>query len=154
MNRKNFMTFIFLGVALIGSLPISAQKEKSERDERLKALKIAFITEKLELDSETSAKFWPVYNLHEKEERKLKAGLKPNKPFEEITEEEALAMIDKRLEMEKQMLSLNHQYVDDLKQVLSAKQIAMLFSMDREFKRQMLRGIHKKRKGEKKNLNQ
>ncbi|MBQ0741530.1 sensor of ECF-type sigma factor, partial [Aquimarina celericrescens] len=51
--------------------------------EKIKAFKIAYITEKLNLSSKEAQEFWPIYNNHEeiienlrKEKRKLMKALK------------------------------------------------------------------------------
>ena len=54
---KTYFTLLILMI----SLGVSAQG-KDEKRERIKALKTAFITTELDLSSEESAKFWPIYN--------------------------------------------------------------------------------------------
>ena len=59
---KNTITFLLL--ILITSSAF-AQPRLQQKKEQIKSLKIAYITEELNLTSEESAKFWPLYNAYE-----------------------------------------------------------------------------------------
>ena len=67
MNKKtHIFTLIF---ALLISIQLFSQQRGSS--EKIKALKVSFITEKLELTSNEASKFWPIYNKFETERYKL-----------------------------------------------------------------------------------
>ena len=60
----------FLGLIVMLTLNLISQEERHERPmgenkEKLKAHKIAFITDRLQLTPAEAEKFWPVYNEHE-----------------------------------------------------------------------------------------
>lgn len=141
--------YILVGMMLLLSVSIFAQKDKRDRDERIKSMKIAYITDKLDLSAADSEKFWPIYNAHEKEQSKIRASSKPSIPADEMTDADAKAYLAARLNAEEQMLALNRKYISDLQVLLSPKETATLFMMDREFKRMMLENIRGKRKGNK-----
>lgn len=65
---KKFLLFLF---TLSSFLMVNAQK-KGNGEEKIKALKIAFITQKLDLKASEAQRFWPVYNLYEEEVIKLR----------------------------------------------------------------------------------
>ena len=44
----------------------------SQAQDRIRALKVAFITDKLKLTPEESEKFWPVYNQYEAEQKRIR----------------------------------------------------------------------------------
>ena len=54
------MNKITLIITLLLTMNVVAQSP--EKRERIKALKVAFITEKLELTESEAQKFWPIYN--------------------------------------------------------------------------------------------
>ncbi len=139
--------YIALIIAFGFSLSVHAQNKNSERDERIKSLKIAFITENLNLSPSESEKFWPVYNQFETAEDQLRSKYHPTKPVEEMTDAEALAFLDGRIKADEQLWKLNKKYISDLKDILSPKQIAALVNIEREFKKKMLRSIQENRKG-------
>src|SRR6476620_10673268 len=66
MKKHILLLFVILG----SFSEIKAQEDES-RAEKIEALKIAFITQKLQLTSDEAQKFWPVYNQYENEIRSL-----------------------------------------------------------------------------------
>jgi len=59
----NKLKNILLIAMLLGTSLIYSQKKQNR--EKIKSLKIAFFTEKLDLSSEEAKAFWPMYNEHE-----------------------------------------------------------------------------------------
>jgi hypothetical protein len=50
-------------MVMVGSISFAnAQNGNGQRQEKIQALKIAFITQKLKLTPAEAEKFWPVYN--------------------------------------------------------------------------------------------
>ncbi|MDG4716629.1 sensor of ECF-type sigma factor [Winogradskyella marincola] len=109
--------------------------------ERIKAQKVAFITDKLELTSEEAQKFWPIYNEIEvkKEELRKESVLKrKEKKPEDLTEEEAKILLNEMLDIEDQKHELNRELVSKLEEVISSKKIIALMRAEREFDRKLL----------------
>jgi len=67
---------IFLFVLLTTSFSF-AQPLLKHKKEQIKALKVAYITEELNLNSEEAAKFWPLYNAFEDKQKEFKQEKKP-----------------------------------------------------------------------------
>ena len=59
---KFIWTFL---TCLIFAFPLSAQDK--QRSEQIESVKVAFITQKLDLNSSEAEKFWPVYNNYQRE---------------------------------------------------------------------------------------
>jgi len=100
----NSIKFLFLFVAIFISTNNYSQNRKKINKNRVKAHKIAFITDQLNLTAKEAEVFWPIYNAHEKlmsqyrrdEVNAMKSIIKnPNKPFlsqknfDDINENEA-----------------------------------------------------------------
>lgn len=151
MHKKtHLLTFIF-------ALIISAQtfsQEKRGSSEKIKALKVSFITEKLELTVQEATKFWPIYNRFEKERYKLyyvkrseiKKRIESLGGIENISEKQAEAFTKDMLALEKLDYDTNVKYQNTLKKVISYKKIVKLQIAEREFNRQMIRRYRKGRK--------
>ena len=120
--------------------------------ERIKTLKVAFITERLSLSSSEAQAFWPIYNAHEdnleslkrKERREIRGKLVD---FENLSEKEAAALLEQSLEIEKEKHRLNMLFIDDIRQVLSAKKTFLLIKAEEDFKKRLLREIQQRRRG-------
>jgi hypothetical protein len=57
-------------ICLVFALPLSAQ-EKGSQTQQIEAVKVAFITQKLNLSSSQAEKFWPLYNNYQREMREI-----------------------------------------------------------------------------------
>ena len=110
------------------------------QNERIDAMKISFITQRLELSPEQAQKFWPVYNQMNaelKEVRQNNDGI-TDKPFDELTNAEVEANIERELDKMEQTISLKRKHIGELKKVLSIKQVAKLLMVEEQFKRRLL----------------
>lgn len=134
------------------SLSGFAQRDSNSRmdSERIKAAKVAFLTEKLNLDSETAQQFWPIYNEFETAKDELnkqffntmknEVGLaNPRKAMEEISEAQAEQMVKLMFEKRAQELKIEMDYIAKVGKVLSAKQTLMVSQFDAEFRRTLMR---------------
>lgn len=132
---------------LFVSLSAFAQKDK-KMGERIKAQKIAFITEKLSLTSEEAEKFWPIYNEIEakKETLREKSPLKRKaKKPEDLTEKEAKTLLNEMLDLEDQKHQLHRELVTKLSGIISSKKIIRLMRAEREFDRRLLKRLKEMR---------
>ncbi len=109
--------------------------------ERIKAQKIAFITDKLDLTSEEAQQFWPIYNDIESRKEALKQEStkkrKAKKP-DDLTEKEAKTLLDEMLDIEDQKHKLNRELVSKLEKVISSNKIIALMRAEHEFDRKLL----------------
>ena len=92
---KIFKKAICLVLVLVATSLAFGQNSKGDRKahkEKIKAMKVSYITEKLNLTSEEAEKFWPIYNEYDAKMRDIHRAHKSNvrklKKFDELTEEE------------------------------------------------------------------
>ena len=64
----------------IGFISVKAQNENQDRNERIEATRIAFITERLNLSSKEATVFWPVYNEFSNQLKKIRQAEKMKYP--------------------------------------------------------------------------
>ncbi|MDG3581503.1 MULTISPECIES: hypothetical protein [Galbibacter] len=140
--------YILLLLLTFFSLHMEAQK-KSKRD-HIKSLKIAYITDHLDLTTEEAQKFWPIYNAYDEEMyrvkyaqyKKIKHQLK-DEGFENLTENEAKEVLKKLQQIEKDEYELNKRFVENLDNVISAKKIIYLKKLEDDFNRELLDRLRK-----------
>lgn len=141
-NKKYIFTLIF---ALFIGLQLFSQERGS--NDKIKALKVSYITEKLELTSQEASKFWPLYNKFEKERYNLyhveRADMKKKIDglggIDKLTEKQAEAFTNDMLALEKLTFETNVRYQNALKKVISYKKIVKLQIAERDFNRQLFR---------------
>jgi hypothetical protein len=116
--------------------------------ERIRAIKVAYITDKLQLTSEQSARFWPVYNRFEEDRMDIVRAYKKDKKFGESTaDEDPMRSVDNDIAMQEKMLDLRKKYKDEFLKVISAQQLATLIESEREFKKLLLQQMKERRGG-------
>ncbi len=131
------------------SFTVMAQKDKREQ---IKALKIAFITEQLNLSEKESQAFWPVYNAFEqeknnirfKEMRAIRKEIKEN--LDTMTDVEANALIERLNKAENSMHNLRMELPKKLSNIIPAKKIIKLKVAEEDFKKKMLNELKKRKK--------
>lgn len=142
-------TSLFI-LTLFISLNAVAQEKKSSKYEKIKALKIAFITESLDLNEKEAQEFWPVYNLHDdnintirqKQLRKIHHEIRQNK--DSMSEEQASDVLDRLTKAENNIYKERSQLTTKLKSIISSKKIILLKVAEQEFKRKMLHQYKKR----------
>ena len=148
MKTKIIYPIVFL---LISSLSFS--QGFKEKKEKVKALKVAYITEQLDLTTEEAQKFWPIYNAFDDKQselrhEKMRAILDRFEPenVEKLSEKEASTLLTQMESVEESLFALRKKFIKDLQGVISAKKIIKLKKAEEDFNRTLLRQIKERRK--------
>ncbi len=133
----------YIIIALL-TLAVAAKAQPGKRMERVRAIKVAYITDKLELTTEQSAKFWPIYNRFEDERLDIVRQYRRGANTDPATDE-SMRSVDDDIEMHEKMLALRKKYKDEFLKVITAKQLATLIDAEREFKKMLLQQLKERR---------
>jgi hypothetical protein len=95
--------------------PVQAQQVRD--GERLEALKIAYLTKKLNLTTEEAQRFWPVYNQYMAELKRVR--------IDERTSDE--------IEKDEKILEVRKKYQGDFSKALSPDRANAFFKAEKEF---------------------
>jgi hypothetical protein len=134
--------YIYL-VAIIATISLNAMAQKGER---LEAMKIGFITERLNLSSDEAKIFWPVYNKFTEDLKKLRQSTK-GKIAEEMsempamTDAEAEKVLNDMVSFKINEAELLKKYATEFKKVLPVKKVVLLFKAENDFKRELLKKL-------------
>lgn len=147
---------LFICISAFFSLSLSGQISKESR-EKIKAYKVAFLTEQLNLTSNEAEKFWPIYNTYDNEQSSLrnksrsemKKSLKDNGQINAISEQEAERLILLKLENDRKIYQSQKDFISKIKKVLSFKKIIQLQVAEMEFGRKLMRRYKDKKKSKK-----
>jgi hypothetical protein len=133
----------------------STFSQNTEKREKIKTLKVAFITERLALTEMEAQKFWPIYNTYEAEkDDQRRLGYEKRKQIsEEMTETQAKAMFKDFISFERERENLRADFVESLLKVMPAKKIIQLKLAEDEFNRKMLHEYKKRHGSDKQNNN-
>lgn len=135
------------------TLTAFAQDDDKDRFERIKALKVSFLTEQLELTPGEAQKFWPVYNSYDSqmddlrtEERELYKQLySRHRERNSLTEEQAKVAKEKYLELTLSKWKLQKALMTDLEGKIPNSKIIFIPEAERDFGKKLFEE-YKKRK--------
>lgn len=134
-------------LAVFAAVSTSAAAQVGPRaQEKIEAFKIGFFTEKLQLTTEESKAFWPLFNQFENDREALKEKYDlDGKKLELLSDKDVESAILQHLDMEDQLVKLRRDYTKRFMEVLPIRKVAMLQRIDTEFKRALLEEIKKRR---------
>lgn len=122
MKKYIFLVALLAGFSFITRAQDDNPGDEFKKQEKIKSLYIAYITQHLDLNPEEAQKFWPV---HTRFENDLKA-VKPDLP---------------ELDKQQGILNIKKKYQENFNQILGPKRCERFFRMDGEFKRKLLERI-------------
>jgi hypothetical protein len=115
---KKYLLILFV---MLGAL----SRAKAQDGEKIQALKIAFITQKLQLTPDEAQKFWPVYNQYDNEIHNIELDKSdPN-------------VIDK----EEKLLNVRKKYLTSFEKILGPDKTNRLFNAERDFRGILIRRL-------------
>jgi Spy/CpxP family protein refolding chaperone len=144
MKIKNLIKITLL---LFTSVTIAQNgKLLKEKKEKIKSIKIAYITTELDLTTDEATKFWPLYNSFEEKQqeiRKLKLrgylDRVDDEDFDKLTDKEATATLAQMETTEEELFQLRKKFISSLKGVISPVKILKLKKVEEEFNRKLLK---------------
>ena len=153
MKTRNYI--LATCILFLSANAFSQQKRMKGPDpDKVKAYKIAYITDILDLSSTEAQKFWPVYNEHEKtmeELRKqentiLRKFIRSKEDVESISEADAKEVVTSMRKIRAKIDNHSLALVDKLKKILPYKKVLKLIVAERRFKKILLERLKKRRK--------
>lgn len=106
--------FILYSFFILSGFSIRAQNGN-----RLEALKIAYITKKMDLSPDEAQRFWPIYNLYAAELKQARQDAAKNNETEIVLDEN--------------QLKIRKKYNGQFNQVLSPEKVNTFFKSEKEF---------------------
>jgi hypothetical protein len=116
MKKILLILVIALGVSVIS---VAQDEGGKGNGSRIEALKIAYLTKKLNLSTDEAQKFWPIYNQYMGEIRKTRIDARQNKEGEIPTEEK--------------LLNIRKKYNGEFNKALSSEKVNTFFKAEKEF---------------------
>lgn len=125
-----------------------------KKKEQIKALKVAFITNELDLSPDEAAKFWPLFNAYEDKQQeikkqKLKGYLDrmDDDAFDKLTDKEAATILAQMEATEDDLYQAKKKFVASLKGVISPLKILKLKKAEENFNKKLLQQYRDKKLG-------
>jgi len=114
--------------------------------DRVEALRMAFISKRLELSPSESEKFWPVYNEYNDKLKALKRNLKQayRQNPSELTEKEAADLVHLEWLTRQAEADLYKVYSEKIKAIIGLQKLAKLHLAEEAFRREMIKTLRDK----------
>ncbi|MGB8705377.1 MAG: hypothetical protein WCD31_10140 [Gillisia sp.] len=145
-------TILIVILALFSGTMFSQDKRsKQEYWDHIKALKVAYITQEMNMNTELAQKFWPIYNNYECQ--KLDLHKKEHVDLDNLntlSEQEANKLLTQFVDVEKQEYVIKKQLFNDLLQIMPASEIIKLHKVETDFNKKLLKEFRERRASEEK----
>lgn len=128
-------------------------KEKLEQRHEVRAMRVSYLTNYMDLSPEESQQFWALNNQFEKEKRGLKEEVRKlrqelrQKGIESAGDAEIVAMLNAELDARVEQIALERNYQKRYLEVISAQKLAKYYQGEERFKKHL---IHKMKNEERK----
>jgi Skp family chaperone for outer membrane proteins len=126
MKKILLITTIFMGSLFAATAQDDQAGNDNNRQEKIKALYVAYITQQLNLTEAEAQKFWPLHAQFESDIKAVKTDLP-------------------ELEKQQAVLNIKKKYQENFNRILGPNRCERFFQMDGEFKRKLLDKIRKQR---------
>src|ERR1043165_1263592 len=149
MKMNKVLMLVLLAAVTFGT-PLRAQPQQppqgpsqGNREDRIESLRIAYISQKLNLTPQEAQNFWPVYNQFRGDLKTLRQNFKGG-PGGELTAEQ-------QLDFEQKKLDLKKKYKNQFEGALGKDKVNQLYNIERDFQQQ-LQKIREERRDQKGNM--
>ena len=132
---------------MLTSMVAVAQPERrpgdfEEKRKKIEAIKVAFITEQIDLTIEESQSFWPVYNQMSDKEHDLRKAQRDAfgglKDFENASDKEVEKAIMELANLSVDIEELRQSYLPKFIDIIGAKKTAKLMKAEKEFGKRLM----------------
>lgn len=145
--KKNILVLLFI------SMLTATMFAQGVNNEKIKALKTAFITNKLDLTSKEAQLFWPIYNEYSKtiqqvkiqKTRQIAIEVQNKGGINNLTDKEATSLIQEHLIIDTKVLEAKKTLYKKLTEILSPKKIIRLFKAEQDFNKELLKQLRERR---------
>tara|TARA_R110000868_G_scaffold257575_3_gene514811 strand:+ start:42494 stop:42946 length:453 start_codon:yes stop_codon:yes gene_type:complete len=133
---------------LVATLSLSSQEKQDW--EKIKSLKVAFITERLDLTSKEAQSFWPIYNEHQTKKEgffrveRFEIGSEI-KNLDALSEAQASELLLRMQKLEEEKQKAEKSFIEKISKTISAKKTILLMRSEEDFKRQLIKQYRQKR---------
>ncbi len=144
--KITLLLFVLIGFAGM----VSAQRGGGARKDKIEAMKIGFLTQRLNLTPEEAQKFWPVYNRFNDEMERVRKGnraklMEEAGEMDNMSDVEAEKALNDMIASRAAELEIIKKYTTEFKKVLPPQKVVKLFVAEQAFKRELLKKLKEQR---------
>ena len=140
--KTNKLLLIFLFLFSIHSFSQTKDKEKREK---IRSLKVGFLTTELSLTPDEAAVFWPLYNAFDNKQNEIRSKKTKSlidriddEAFAKMSEKEAFALLAQSESYDEDLFQNRRKFISSLKGVISPIKIIKLKKAEDNFNKKLL----------------
>lgn len=146
---------LLLCLTLLFSIGISQAQNrghyKKEYQQKIKAYRVSYFTEELDLTVEEAEKFWPLYRQYDKRKDSLHRSYSHRHKtlrdsLSEVTEEQALQLLKQQQQKETLLLQQKKEQIEAFTRIIGPKKTFKLMHLEHRFRQRLIEKIRKKEK--------
>ena len=123
---------------------IAVAQTESKRD-KIEALRVSFISQKVNFTTQEAQAFWPLYNEYQDKiilsRKSFRQQYNKNTDYNFTTDKEAEAYLNAELTLKQKEFEYYKYYLEKLKKTIPVKKIALLLKAEEEFKKELIKNI-------------
>jgi hypothetical protein len=141
---------------LIGLNSVQAQnkpnkKNKAEKEAKINELRVKYFNEKLALTDAEQKAFWPLFDEYKLKDKNLRDSFQKKYKKNSIVfmdDKKSEEYLNALLKLKDDENALYREYINKFKKVLPIKKVAMLPTLEKEFKKEILQKMTQFKKGQ------
>lgn len=130
--------YIFFVLMMFLSTSTFAQGINPKRAKQIEAIKIGFITRRLDLSPEQSQKFWPIYNQYQNDLNDIYRQKRQNRIANADNPDK---LIDDDFAYDSQILQIKKDYRHKFSDILTPQQIKSLYLAEKDFRDELIKQL-------------
>lgn len=140
---KPFKKYLFIITFCV--IAIAAIAQPGNKRDKIEALRVSFINQKVNLTTQENQLFWPLYNEYNDKLDNLKKAFKlqfvKDVDFNALTDKEADSYLNAELTVKQKEYELYKEYFDKFRKVLSTKKLTLVRRAEEDFKKELIKNI-------------
>lgn len=146
------LAWILLPVLFATNTLAQGPGDEKDKEDKIEALKVGFITKELALSSSEAEKFWPVYNEMEAKMKEIRQSVRKinqelKESEEKISNDDAKKKLNTLFENDQKELDLKKEYSEKFIKIIGEKRTLKLLSLEHEFRRVLLERLKDRNDG-------
>ena len=139
---KKFKLIYLLICWLMASIAVG--QIESKRD-KIEALRVSFISQKVNFTTQEAQAFWPLYNEYQDKiilaRKSFRQQYNKNTDYNFTTDREAEAYLNAEITLKQKEFEYYKDYLEKFKKIIPVKKIALLLKAEEEFKKELIKNI-------------
>ncbi len=141
--------YLLLTLMLYGALSTLTAQQGADQ-QRLKQLKVAYLSDLLELTTDEGQQFWPVYNDYDRQRQRIDEAQRNALLYlfdaeDEMSEKEIFNRLQTRRTLAEERHELDRKFAEHVLPILGLSRTGKLLGSEEDFKRRMVEELRQRR---------